>query len=74
MAEQSVVAEHTSGDSAVAQTLAQVSLESNPEAGHRLSADVVAVDEQGRQIISVINLDSREHWRLIVEPLPLAPR
>lgn len=64
----------TSTDSAVTQTLAQVSLEENPAAGHRLSADIVSFDVNGNPVISVINLDTREHWRLTVEALPLAKR
>jgi len=64
----------TTTESAVQQTLKQVSLELNPNAGHRLSADLIGNDEQGRDILSVINLDTREHWQLIVVPCPLAPR
>jgi hypothetical protein len=62
----------TSVHSAVDQTLNLVSLEQNPKAGHRLSADIIHYDEQGRPVISVINLDTREHWHLVVEALPLA--
>jgi hypothetical protein len=62
----------TSVHSAVDQTLHQVSLELNPKAGHRLSADLIHYDEQGRPVISVINLDTREHWHLVVQALPLA--
>lgn len=59
-------------DSAIDQTLAQVSLEQNPSANHRLSADLVAEDPNGDPIISVINLDTREHWHLVVRSLPRA--
>lgn len=62
----------TPQQSATDQTWKLVSLEANPQAGHRLSADVVATTKEGYDVVSVINLDTREHWQLIVVPLPLA--
>lgn len=60
-------------ESAVAQTLARVSIEQDPTGGHpwtaRLSADWIGNTDQGQAIISVINLDTREHWHLIVQPV-----
>jgi hypothetical protein len=64
----------TTVESAVEQTLRQVSLELDPSADHRLSADWIGEDDQGRPVLSIINLDSREHWHLIVVPLALARR
>jgi hypothetical protein len=74
MTHSTITREDTPMSSATTQTWQQVSLEANPQAGHRLSADVVGTDDQGRDVISVINIDSREHWQLIVQELPPAKR
>lgn len=58
-------------ESVVDQTLDLVS--GRPEGGQadpRMSADVVGLSEAGEPVISVINLDTREHWHLIVRPIP----
>lgn len=62
----------TSTESAVEQTLNSVGTEFG--APGRLSADEVGVTDQGEPVLSVINLDTREHWQLIVRALPLAKR
>jgi hypothetical protein len=52
--------------SALDQTLARVSIEQNPGAGHQLSADCIAYTDDGYPIVSVINMETREHWWLVV--------
>ena len=54
-------------ESAVEQTLQSVGTEFG--APGRLSADVVGVSGSD-PVISVINLDTREHWQLVVRVLP----
>jgi hypothetical protein len=60
-------------DDAAQLTWRQVSLEAVPDAAHRLSADIVATDENDQPIISVIHLDDRRHWNLTVGPATPEP-
>lgn len=53
-------------DQAADLTWQAVSLEHAPQARHRLSADIVATTEDGEPIVSVIHLDDRRHWNLVV--------
>jgi hypothetical protein len=55
-------------DQAANLTWERVSLEHDPRATHRLSADIVAYTDADEPIISVIHLDDRRHWNLIVFP------
>ena len=32
-----------------------------------LSSDIVATDDQGRELVSLINMATREHWHLAVQ-------
>lgn len=63
---------NTNVDSAAGQTLKAVAMEFG--APGRLSADIVASTDSGEPVISVINLDTNEHWHLVVKALPLAQR
>lgn len=55
-------------DEAATYTWYRLSLEHDPQASHGLSADVVATDEHGHDIVSVIHLEDRRHWNLTVRP------
>jgi hypothetical protein len=60
---------------AVEQTLLMVGSERpGHSAPENFSADAIGLDEQGRVIISVINIQTREHWHLTVAELPPAIR
>ena len=48
------------------QTVDALSLENNPQASHHLSMDIVACDREGHPIISVINIETREHWTMVL--------
>ena len=55
-------------DEAATYTWYAVSLEHDPKASHGLSADVVATDEHGHDIVSVIHVEDRRHWNLTCVP------
>lgn len=55
-------------DEAATYTWYRLSLEHDPGASHGLSADTVATDGNGYDIVSVIHLEDRRHWNLTVRP------
>lgn len=62
-------------DQAAELTWQRLSLEHDPDAGHGLSADIVATccDVHERPVISVIHIEDRRHWNLTVRaelPVP----
>ena len=67
-------------DQAAKLTWQLVSLEHNPLADHGLSADIVAETEDGEPIVSVIHIEDRRHWNLVImtdldhKNPPAAPR